>query len=289
MKFLLLFSLLAHAAGSPLSLTLQPDHAAGGQAVLLKVRAPKGGPLPTTLEAVSGETKVSLFECPKEPGARCGLVGIPAEAKKGKQTVTVSWYEDERKTQPVAVTVRPGKFTINKLRVNPELTHPSDEEQRRMAREKEEMAAIFAAPAAIPLWDGPFQRPGDGAVTSPFGNKRTFNGEVKSVHYGVDLRASKKTPILAGNAGRVVAAHEFFLAGNMVVINHGTGIFSSYAHMSAFEVKVGDNVKKGDRLGLAGATGRVTGPHLHWATRVNGVSVDPFAFKKVFNRMYGKN
>lgn len=110
-----------------------------------------------------------------------------------------------------------------------------------------------------------------------------FNGDVKSSHMGVDLRAGTGTPIAATNAGTVVLARASFYPGQTVHIDHGAGVFSSYSHLSVMKVTAGQKIARGAILGLAGATGRVTGPHLHWGMRVNGVSVDPHQLRELLN------
>ena len=120
-------------------------------------------------------------------------------------------------------------------------------------------------------------------ITSAFGNRRVFNNILKSYHSGTDFRAKKGTPIIASNSGRVVLAKNRFFAGNSIIIDHGQGIYSGYYHLSRFAVKKGDFVQKGEVIGYAGATGRVTGPHLHFTFHVNGNCVDPLHFVKLAN------
>ena len=126
-----------------------------------------------------------------------------------------------------------------------------------------------------PLWTFPFLRPRDTKVTSRFGTGRVFNGRVSSSHLGVDYRGSVGEVILAANRGVVALVAEFFLAGNVVYIDHGAGIVTGYFHMSQPEVAVGDTVERGQEIGLVGATGRVTGPHLHWSARYGALTIDP--------------
>jgi murein DD-endopeptidase MepM/ murein hydrolase activator NlpD len=194
-----------------------------------------------------------------------------------------------RRNKTLSIPVKAGKFTVSRLKVDPDRVHPSEEELKRIQKEKEEVAAAYASPSPTPLWQDKFAFPAKDVVTDRFGNKRTFNGQVKSVHLGVDLRASIGTPILAANTGKVVLAKEMFYGGNTVILDHGGGLFSNYGHMSALKVTPGQTVKAGDMIGAAGATGRVTGPHLHWGTRVNGTPVDPRVFLTTFNHLWEKN
>lgn len=126
-----------------------------------------------------------------------------------------------------------------------------------------------------PLWRQPFVHPRPSAVTSRFGTGRTFNGVVTSRHLGVDFRGAIGTPVFASNRGVVALLDTFFLGGRIAYVDHGAGVVTAYMHLSRFLVSVGDTVERGQRIGLVGATGRVTGPHLHWAARYGGISVDP--------------
>ena len=125
------------------------------------------------------------------------------------------------------------------------------------------------------LWTLPFLRPRQAHVTSRFGSGRVFNGRVSSSHLGVDYRGAVGDPIYAANRGVVALVASFFLAGNVVYIDHGDGIVTGYFHMSQPQVAVGDTVERGQEIGLVGATGRVTGPHLHWSARFGAWTIDP--------------
>jgi murein DD-endopeptidase MepM/ murein hydrolase activator NlpD len=169
--------------------------------------------------------------------------------------------------------------------VDPGFIHLTEEEKARAEAERNEIQKAYSQTNAQPLWDGSFQLPVASQTTDSFGSRRVFNRETRSIHYGLDLRAGTKTKVRAANAGQIVLAKNLFFAGNMIIIDHGAGIFSSYAHLSTIDVIVGQAVMKGQVLGLAGATGRVTGPHLHWGTRVNSIQVDPSQLLKIFEKM----
>jgi murein DD-endopeptidase MepM/ murein hydrolase activator NlpD len=116
-----------------------------------------------------------------------------------------------------------------------------------------------------------------GGTGTNFGHRRIFNGQARAPHAGADLKARTGAPVHSTNRGRVVLAKDLFFTGNTVVVDHGLGIYSIYAHLSKVHVQTGAMVENGDLLGLAGATGRVTGPHLHWSARVQNARVDPFS------------
>jgi murein DD-endopeptidase MepM/ murein hydrolase activator NlpD len=125
------------------------------------------------------------------------------------------------------------------------------------------------------LWTLPFLRPRPSRVTSLFGSGRVFNGRVSSSHLGIDYRGSLGEPIYAANRGVVALVAEFFLAGNVVYIDHGNGLVTGYFHMSQPLVAAGDTVERGQQIGLVGSTGRVTGPHLHWSARFGALTINP--------------
>jgi murein DD-endopeptidase MepM/ murein hydrolase activator NlpD len=175
-----------------------------------------------------------------------------------------------------ALTVVRKQFETRRLRVGGEFVNPPAGEAERIASEATRLAALFTqtTPRA---WRGAFQAPVPGTATSSFGRLTVLNGESRGRHQGADFRAATGTPVVAPNAGRVVMAEDLYFSGNTVVIDHGLGMFSLMAHLSRIDVTAGRDVARGEMLGLSGATGRVTGPHLHWALRLSEFSVDPLA------------
>lgn len=146
----------------------------------------------------------------------------------------------------------------------------------RVEREAERAAVVGRrSHDAPPRWTAPFERPRASAVSSKFGSGRTFNGQVSSRHLGVDFRGAVGAPIRAANRGVVVLVDTFFLGGRVVYLDHGGGLTTGYLHLSRALVAVGDTVARGQTIGLVGATGRVTGPHLHWTARYGAITVNP--------------
>ncbi len=234
--------------------------------------------------AESGEARLGSSSAPMAPCTYkkkkgiCGFIGVGPEEKPGKKTVSVKWSTGEAS---LPLTVKEASYQVSILKVDPEQAEPPEELKARIAAERIEADAVYSSSAGEPLWAPPMALPGKGLVTSRYGNRRKFNGQTKSIHQGVDLRAGVGAKVLAAAAGKVRLAKEFFFAGNFIAIDHGLGVFTTYSHLSQFKVPVDTVVKKGQVLGLAGATGRVTGPHLHWGVRVNGVLVDPLQFRAV--------
>ena len=153
---------------------------------------------------------------------------------------------------------------------------PSGETARRVEAEGDLAHTVGTASLGTrPLWHTPFEHPRPGRVTSPFGGGRMFNGQLQSRHAGTDFAGHIGDPVMAANRGVVAMVGDFFLAGTVVYLDHGGGLTSAYFHLSAVDVAVGDTVERGQRIGAVGATGRVTGPHLHWVVRYGTVSVNP--------------
>lgn len=165
----------------------------------------------------------------------------------------------------------------SRLHVDPRFTRRLDSlTEARIEHENELARDVGHGAQKTPqLWTGAFLRPRPARVTSRFGSGRVFNGRVSSSHLGIDYRGSVGDPIYAANRGVVALVDSFFLAGNVVYVNHGNGIVTGYFHMSQQKVATGDTVERGQEIGLVGATGRVTGPHLHWSARFGALTIDP--------------
>jgi murein DD-endopeptidase MepM/ murein hydrolase activator NlpD len=206
------------------------------------------------------------------------LVAAGLDAKPGSYTVTMSAAGTTGKdAASLAIRVEPKRFETRRLKVDPQFVNPPPSEIERALREQKQMAAIFAEVTPMRLWHGAFEMPVPGEATSSFGRLSVLNGESRGRHQGADFRAATGTPVHAPNAGRVALAADLYFSGNTVILDHGLGMFSLLAHLSKLSVETGAMVARGDVLGDSGATGRVTGPHLHWALRLGPASVDPIA------------
>jgi murein DD-endopeptidase MepM/ murein hydrolase activator NlpD len=173
------------------------------------------------------------------------------------------------------VEIHPMSYETTSLTVEPKFVEPDPEALKQIEAERQIKEQIFTASASKPLWQASFRAPVTGPRSEPFGTRRTFNGKLASIHKGMDFRVRPGTPVRAGNSGVVVLARPLYYEGNCVVIDHGLGFFTISMHLSQIAVKEGLRVARGQRLGLSGATGRVTGPHLHWAVRWQGAYLDP--------------
>lgn len=206
-----------------------------------------------------------------------GLIGVDLEKAPGRYAWKVSWKNPagEEKSCSALVTVRAGKFPTERLTVEKQFVQPDPEQVKRAEEEQKKMRAIFQKVTPERYWEGKFLLPLKGVTTGGnFGRRRILNGEARSPHAGVDFPALAGTPVFATQAGKVVLAEELFYSGNTVVIDHGYGIYTLYAHLSAMETEPGQMVKAGEEIGKVGATGRVTGPHLHWGLTVESARVN---------------
>jgi murein DD-endopeptidase MepM/ murein hydrolase activator NlpD len=205
------------------------------------------------------------------------LIGIDLETKPGRYDVSITTAPagTERITQ--LLTVLPKTFATRRLTVDAAFVNPPAEEAARIKDDTERLNRVWASSSQTSLWSGAWMRPVPGTANSVFGTRSIYNGEPRSPHSGADFQGAPGTPVKAPNSGRVVLAGDLYFTGNTVVIDHGAGLFSLFAHLRAISVHEGDSVTTGAVLGELGATGRVTGPHLHWAVRIAGARVDPLS------------
>jgi murein DD-endopeptidase MepM/ murein hydrolase activator NlpD len=206
------------------------------------------------------------------------LLGVDLEKAPGDYEFSVSAAAEngEQVGCTATLAVRAGKFATESLTVQQQFVEPNEQQAQRAVAEQEKLRQIFDHITPEKLWHGPFRLPLNGGVRGTnFGKRRILNGQPRSPHTGADFPAPTGTPIHATQSGRVVLAEELYFSGNTVIIDHGLGIYSLYGHLSATDVAVGDSVKAGAIIGKVGATGRVTGPHLHWGVTVNKARVNP--------------
>jgi murein DD-endopeptidase MepM/ murein hydrolase activator NlpD len=205
------------------------------------------------------------------------LLGVDLEKAPGRYEWKISWDGADGKAHECSalVTVHAGKFPTERLKVEKQFVQPDPEQQKRAEEDQKKMRAIYDTLTPEALWQGKFQLPLKEVTTGGnFGRRRILNGEARSPHAGVDFPAASGTPVFASQSGKVVLAEELYYSGNTVVIDHGYGIYTLYAHLSEIGVRAGDAVEASTEIGKVGATGRVTGPHLHWGLTVEHARVN---------------
>jgi murein DD-endopeptidase MepM/ murein hydrolase activator NlpD len=214
-----------------------------------------------------------------EEGTRTlhGLIGMDLETVPGRYEWKVSWVDAAGKPLmcTAVITVRSGKFPTEHLKVEKQFVEPDPAQEKRAEADQQKMRVIYDTVTPQALWMGKFRLPLDGVKTGGnFGRRRVLNGQPRSPHAGVDFPAAAGTPVFASQSGKVVLAEELYYSGNTIVIDHGFGIYTMYAHLSQVEVKPGDTVEATTEIGKVGATGRVTGPHLHWGLTIQHARVN---------------
>jgi len=247
--------------------------------------APRHSPVPGGVAVVPLEgaadqpPRASLGDSPlaviRENGRWLALVGIPLDTAPGFLSIGV---EVAGKRHSLSVAVQPKDYPVQRLTVkNPRHVNPAPEDEIRIEREQaiqDQIKHHFASPPPATA----FALPAKGPLSSRFGLRRFFNGEPRRPHAGLDVAVGTGAPVAAPADGVVVNTGNYFFNGNTVFVDHGQGLISAYMHLSRVTVKEGQRVAQGDSLGAVGATGRVTGPHLHWAVFLNGTAVDPELF-----------
>ena len=264
----------AHARAGQLDVTHQARIVAPGEVVLLTVTGPAG--VADVRARAFGQT------LPGFPGVASGtwhvLLGIVVDAAAGKYIVEI---EARTAAGPISVThpltVARKQFGQRKLTVDSKYVTPPANVLPRIDREQRQLADLLAVASPARQWHGAFAKPVDGAPALNFGQRSVFNGQPRGTHRGADFASPSGAPIRAPGAGRVVLAQDLYYSGNTVLIDHGLGLYSLLAHMSKMTVRVGEAVAAGQVVGLVGATGRATGPHLHWTLRVGAAAVDPMS------------
>jgi len=205
------------------------------------------------------------------------LVGLPLSIKPGQKKLEITTIKGSKLSIPFHVDNKKYKeqhITItDKRKVN-----PSRLDMKRITKEKNQITAAFQHWSHSHHNNLSFTIPLEGRQSSPFGLQRFFNGQARRPHSGLDIAAPKGTHILAPAAGRVILTGDFFFNGQSVFIDHGQGLITMYCHLSVINVKEGDEVKQGDKMGEVGRTGRATGPHLHWSVSLNNARIDPALF-----------
>jgi murein DD-endopeptidase MepM/ murein hydrolase activator NlpD len=205
------------------------------------------------------------------------LVGIDFESAPGPRTLRVEAVTTCGQTQRAVRRARvvSGRFPVQSLKVDPAYVEPPESERERIRLDREKVARVWAAADTAPRWRGAFRKPVAAAAPGDFGAKRVFNGKPRSRHNGVDLAAPEGAEVVAPAPAVVALADELYFSGGTVILDHGSGLFTTYFHLSAIDVPPGTEVAAGQRVGAVGATGRATGPHLHWGARLHGARVNP--------------
>lgn len=266
---------------------------AGSIQILLAQEIINGQTALVTLPEVSASSKVMfgkqeipLLQDPIDTNKHFVLLPIAYRSDTGTKTLKVTYPDG---TNSMTIDVKKGGYPSETITVAPSKVKPDKAQAKRTAAEYEEAMAIYRKRTPRRYWSKPFIHPMASQITSHYGTARVYNGSLRSFHSGTDFKAEIGTPVYVVNDGVVVLAKERFYAGNSIVVDHGEGLYTCYYHLSSLSVTPGDKVKQGDFLGLSGATGRVTGPHLHFAVMLYGVQVDPLQLMSQINSLFTRS
>lgn len=257
-----------NAAGQ-IEVELEPKTPGQGEIVLVTVKNARG-PVEGTFQGRE------VYFNPSRESVKA-MVGINLYAKPGKYQLTLS---ADGKTLKRTIAVKKKHYPVQRLTLPKDMVILTPENAARVRRDSKKFKAVWPEETGR-LWKGNFVNPLSGEVRSQFGLKRIINKIPKSSHSGVDVSGDMGAPVRAPNDGVAVLIDDMFYSGISLVLDHGQGIYTMFFHLSKITVKPGQNVKKGDVIGLVGSTGRSTGPHLHWGVRMQGTRVDPLLLLKL--------
>jgi len=258
--------------GGTWSIEYTPPSLVNGSPVLLEITPP------TRLKSLTASWLGHdlIFE-PEGDKKWITLAGISLETKPGQYPLQISAVSatghDIHFEQKLRISSE--KYLTVELKVSKQFTEPNPEQQQEIKKDQDIKHDAFSKISPERGWSGAFAAPVSAETSDVFGTRRVFNGVTKSVHQGLDYRVGPGTPVSAVNSGTVILAQPLYFEGNCVVIDHGQGLLTLYLHLSELKVKAGDHVDRGAEIGLSGASGRATGPHLHLAVRWQGVYVNP--------------
>lgn len=232
---------------------------------------------------ITKDRNISVLAHPSIP--QQGIVILPIDYYSPLGDMNLTWSAPG-KMLSFPITIQNATYPTETLSVDPSKVTPPPEALERIERESAQAKEIYTHFTPIRYWNKPFIQPLDSYITSEYGSARTYNGTLKSYHGGVDFRARTPIPVVATNNGIVVLAEDRYYAGGTIIIDHGEGIYSCYFHLSRYDVQVGDYVMQGQNIALSGATGRITGPHLHFGMIVHGTQSDPLDLISKLNSLF---
>lgn len=252
----------------------QPNQLQQGSPALFNVELDRA---PARVSATWIGKAMTFFRDPDNPKLWHALAGDDLGTQPGNYDLVLTAVLPGGRVAHLtkSITVAPGDFKTGDITVPENYVNPSDAEQKQIAGDDVLKRRAWAHSSPRPLWSGDFAKPVPAASTPSFGESRILNEERTSLHTGTDFPVKEGTPVVVSNSGTVVLTRDLFYEGNCVIVDHGQDLFTVYMHLSRIDVREGDKIEKGARLGLSGASGRVTGPHVHMGVRWSGGWLDP--------------
>ncbi len=281
MRLIILLTLLLSTL-TAFNIHLQNDEVVRGSTAFIELSHEKNIHY---LDIKFGKKKFPIFAHPFKKGSHFALLPISYYESAGEKKIELEYLNaGVKKEQQITLKVLDGNYKKEQIKVSSKKVNPkSPQVKKRIAKEYKQAMKIYNSVAKVSYISKDFILPLQSTITSPFGMARVYNGSLKGYHSGTDFRAKTGTPIKAANDGKVVLVKKRFYSGGTVLIDHGEGIYTCYFHLSKFKVKEGAFVNRGQVIALSGESGRVTGPHLHFSARVDGVQVDPLQLISLLN------
>jgi murein DD-endopeptidase MepM/ murein hydrolase activator NlpD len=264
--------LVTAAPAAALEIRITPPSPGLGEIAVVRVTGARGA---RGIEGTLGSQPLRFFPSGEQYAA---LVGVDLEARPGETRWRVDIVDPEGRSRTLAgsIALSARRFPIQRLTLPRSMVDLDPETEQRARAEAARLHSLYRTVTPERLWQGRFTRPvasdhpGEG-----FGSRRIINGQPRMPHSGVDFAADRGTPVVAANRGRVALVGDFFFAGRCAVLDHGLGLYTLYFHLDHVDVAEGALVERGEVLGVVGATGRATGPHLHWGAQLGSARVDP--------------
>jgi murein DD-endopeptidase MepM/ murein hydrolase activator NlpD len=252
----------------------QPNQIQQGSAAFITVELNR---VPVRVSGTWIGKSLTFFKSSENPKVWYALAGADLETKPDSYDLAVTAVLSNGKRLQLVkpVDVAAAEFKTGSVEVPEQFVTPDAAQKREIARDELLKRRAYEHLTGRPLWSGDFIKPVKGEATESFGESRILNEELTSTHRGTDFEVKEGTPVLVSNSGTVVLAKEMFYEGNCVIVDHGDRFFTIYMHLSQIDVRLGQRLAKGTQIGLSGATGRVTGPHLHMGVRWNGAYLNP--------------
>ena len=278
----ILFLLTAYTYADKIIFTLHSTKVENANVVLVTAKSKERYGLKAMLE----DKEIAFNKHPFKNDSFYALIPFHYFMKQKKHQVIVTYkIEDKEYFEEFKIDLYEDNFEQEEIKVNHSKVSLSSKNKKRVRKEYVRAMEVYTSVTPENYWYEDFIYPVNASITSNFGTKRVYNNTIKSYHTGIDFKARINTKIHAANNGIVRVAKNRFYAGNSVVIDHGQGVFTCYFHLNKIFVSVGDFVQKSDIIGLSGNTGRTTGPHLHFATFVNGIQINPVKLLDLLNSL----